>query len=73
MAGYSEYPSWSPGGDKLLFTRALSPTKSFYLIDAITTEQRRLGEGKFAVWSPNGQQIVFVTRKNGSDAIYSEY
>lgn len=60
-------PSFSPSGDRLVFTRYERGRSNLYRILTDGTGLRRLTspsepEADFATWSPNGQGIVFIDR-----------
>jgi Tol biopolymer transport system component len=67
--------SWSPDGQRLLFS-AVSPEKSseLYFVNADGSDLTRLtnaaGLDQDARISPDGQQIVFTSYRNGSKDVY---
>lgn len=68
------YPSWSPDGKEVVFTRRVPGTResSIYIVDVETRKERVLTsppEGfadKFAYWSPEGKRLVFI-RESSSE------
>ncbi len=71
-------PTWSPDRTKILFTSFLHGSgqadEEVYVMDADGSNMRRLthtpGEGTSswsADWSPDGEQIVFTSNRDGSD------
>ena len=67
---------WSPDGRQIAFARCRSQYSGasfecfIYVIRADGTAQRRLFKGDEPVWSPNGQELVFIGKADGGyDAI----
>ncbi|MDQ1317293.1 MAG: TolB protein, partial [Candidatus Poribacteria bacterium] len=69
------YPSFSPSGKKLIFTRSTNwnwfctpntPPAQFkiYTIDIDGSNERYLTDGYYAKWSPDGKKIVFQEKGN---------
>jgi TolB protein len=67
-------PAWSPGGDKLLFTRRYRGRTDVYVVRADGTDLRRLtkeaGLHSWPAWSPDGKRILFVRTLRKQAAIY---
>jgi TolB protein len=66
--------AWSPDGQKIAFTRVRTGrTFEIYEMNADGSEQRKLtseaGRGELA-WSPLGNRIAFVSRRDGNLEIY---
>jgi Tol biopolymer transport system component len=68
------YPSWSPDGRKIAFTRndALvtnsGTNEDIYVMDADGTGQKRLTDtnvDSYPAWSPDGSKIAFVSGRTG--------
>ena len=63
-------PSWSPDGQKLVFTAQIGGLTDLYIYDLAANELRRLTEDAFAdlqpAWSPDGNSIAFVTDRFGT-------
>jgi Tol biopolymer transport system component len=53
-------PAWSPDGTQLAFTVWENDGYSVYVVDADGSGQpRKLADGSFASWSPDGKRIAF--------------
>jgi Tol biopolymer transport system component len=59
-----QYPSWSPNGKELAFSREESGIRSIFVKDLSTGDERRITSGTFddiqASWSPDGRTILYV-------------
>lgn len=69
------HPSWSPDGQKILFTSGSVMTNiDIFVMDADGGNRRRLTEhperDRRAVWSPDGETIAFVSQRDGSVSIW---
>ena len=53
-------PEWSPGKDKIAFTRVVGDDVSVWVMDADGTNERRVTQGGGAVWSPDGRRLAFL-------------
>ena len=70
-----QHPSWSPDGQRILFTRGEVMTNiDIYAMDADGSGQLRLTEhperDQRAAWSPDGTQIAFVSQRDGDVAVW---
>lgn len=54
--GPGTYPSWSPHGDELVFSR----NSILYRVKLVGGRPKRIGTGDAPVWSPRGGEIAFV-------------
>ena len=54
------YPSWSPNGDRIVFSARRGGAEEIYVINVDGSGEARLTEGSDPDWSPDGQRIVFV-------------
>ena len=64
--------SWSPDGRQIAFDRCRTQRCGgfIYVAQSDGTKQRRLFKGDEPVWSPNGQELVFIGKADGGyDAI----
>jgi Tol biopolymer transport system component len=66
---YDSFPSWSPRGDLITFTRRVEGDFEIYTIRPDGTNARRLtnspGNDSHSAWSPNGEWIVFTSARMG--------
>lgn len=72
---FEQHPSWSPDGQKILFTRGSALTNmDIYVMNADGSGINRLTEhperDERAVWSPDGSQIAFVSQRDGHLTIW---
>jgi Tol biopolymer transport system component len=61
-AAYDTYPTWSPDGQRLAFTRDENGGSDIYVMNADGSQQTRLtfvGDGWDPDWSPDGELIAF--------------
>ena len=70
-----QHPSWSPDGEKILFTRGEVYTNlDVYAMNDDGSGAVRLTEHKErderATWSPTGDQIAFVSQREGEVAVW---
>jgi Tol biopolymer transport system component len=67
-------PSWSPDGQRIVFTSWRDRDWEIYVMNAGGGKHRNLtrneGWDGFPVWSPDGQRIAFVSRRDGNSEIY---
>jgi Tol biopolymer transport system component len=63
--------SWSPDGQKIVFTKAAD----LWLLDVPSNKLTQLTKQPtldyMGAWSPDGKTIAFTTRRNGTEEIYS--
>ena len=68
-------PSWSPEGDKLLFTSYMSGNPDLYLLNLRGGDMTRLagfaGLNIGGRWSPKGDKITLTLTKDGNPDIYT--
>jgi Tol biopolymer transport system component len=68
-------PSWSPDGQKIVFTSTRDGNAEIYTMNADGSGQTRItndpaGDGE-SVWSPDGTKIAFVSTRDGNRKIYT--
>ena len=74
--GNNSQASWSPSGDWFVFRNtAASGQIDLYLLGADGSGLLRLTDSaadeRYPDWSPDGNSVIFVSDKDGSDKIYS--
>ena len=72
---YNQSPKWSPKGDWILFTgRDERNVFDLFIVDPKTRKVKRLtqnqGNNTEAAWSPNGQNIVFSSTRDGVSKLF---
>jgi TolB protein len=73
--GFCDSPSWSPRGDKIVFTmRQAKSNYDLYIYDLPTTKITRLtknqGKNENPSWSPDGRFVTFCSNRSGKSEIY---
>lgn len=67
---WDNFPSWSPCGDRITFTRQVDGDFEIFTIKADGTELRQLthdhGNNAHSIWSADGQWIMFASSRMGS-------
>jgi len=64
----AEYPSWSPNGDLIAFTRSDFDHADIWAIRPDGTDERVLiRDAEYGAWSPDGREMVFARRGPGRD------
>lgn len=62
--GIEEYPSWSPNGREILFSRELAGIRNLFRKNIESGEESQLTGGRYddiqATWSPDGKTILFI-------------
>jgi len=68
-----EYPAWSPVDDWIAHRGCYGADCGLWITHADSGERRRLttggGDGQPA-WSPNGQQIAYISKEDGNFELY---
>jgi Tol biopolymer transport system component len=71
---YDFYPSWSPDGEKIVFTSERDGNYEIYIMDRNGYNQVRLtnndSEDIQPSWSPDGKHILFMSNRDGQFDIY---
>lgn len=71
---YDAQPSWSPGGEKIVFTSRRDGNPEIYVMTNTGADLRRLtsspGTDRQPAWSPDGTKIAFASNRGGSLGIW---
>jgi Tol biopolymer transport system component len=72
---FEQHPSWSPAGDRILFTMGDVMTNvDIWVMNADGSDRKRLTEheerDQRAAWSPDGNQIAFVSQRDGDVGVW---
>ena len=66
---WDNFPSWSPCGDRITFTRQVDGDFEIFTVNADGTELRQLtqdhGNNAHSIWSPDGRWIMFTSSRMG--------
>ena len=76
---YVENPFWSPNGKTIAFTGKVFTDNTFYqdqifIVDVDTCEIHQITSGSQNIapsWSPEGEELAFLSSRDGSWAIYT--
>lgn len=82
--GIDRFPAWSPDGAKIAFASERDGDFEIYAMDAVDTNNDGNGDNliKFTdnsasdvqpTWSPDGNQIAFISDRDGPEEIYVMY
>ena len=67
--GRGTQPSWSPGGNRIAFSRS-GPESGVWIMQSDGSQQRLLDQfGRSAVWSSSGRLIAYIRTTDGQDTI----
>jgi len=73
--GYNDSPSWSPIGDKIVFTKRNGTAFDIYIIDVVTKNEVQLtknsGSNENPSFSPEGGYILFSSNRNGKYELFT--
>jgi len=69
QGGEDSPAAWSPTGKQILFTRGYTKPV-LWLMNADGTNARAITDGEDAVWSPDGEQIAFISALEGFNELY---
>ena len=61
------FPSWSPDGSKILFSRK---NRLLFVRNMSDSSEHELGEGNYPCWAANGQEIIFTKGEYGYEQIW---
>ncbi|MBN1383722.1 MAG: PD40 domain-containing protein [Elusimicrobia bacterium] len=74
-SGYNDSPSWSPIGDKIVFTRKHGSVFDIYILDVAEKKEYRLTENSGSNENPSfsfdGRHIVFSSNRNGTYTLFT--
>jgi TolB protein len=67
--GVHYYPAWSPNGDRILYA---DDDGGIFSMNPDGTDPVRLADGNWAMWSPDGEYIVYTSyeNENGLEQLY---
>src|SRR5438034_1195405 len=69
-----EFPTWSPGGDKIAFKSDRDGNGEIYTMNVDGSRPTRLtnnpADEYYPAWSPTGSRIAFVSNRDGNYEIY---
>jgi Tol biopolymer transport system component len=70
--GSDAFPTWSPDGTRIAFTRRQTSDSGIYVMNADGSSQIKLTNGSdaFPAWSPDGTRIAFTRWQTSDSAIY---
>ena len=75
-AFFDGYPTWSPDGQKILFSSDRDGALNIYVMNQDGTNVVRLtttaapAQDRFPTWSPDGSKILFESNRSGGSEIY---
>jgi TolB protein len=80
-AADESYPDWSPGGNRIAFSRGTEGARDVYVMRMgpqgdSTNRPRNLTSGSASddydpSWSPNGEKLAFTSDRTGDEDIWS--
>jgi eukaryotic-like serine/threonine-protein kinase len=66
--GVDEYPTWSPDGSRIAFSRDVSGYRNLFIRNLENGQERQLtfeqADNTQPAWSPDGRQLLFVKANN---------
>lgn len=76
-AATNSFPAWSPGGTQIMFTAYKNENNDLFMMNAdgsnVTQITNTAGDDWAAVWSPDGNTIVFLSDRDNAPGIYDLY
>lgn len=75
-AGVDSEPAWSPQGDKIVYAHQTGATGTPFIVNVVSADGSNpvtiagTGDNRYPSWSPDGQQVIMRSSRDGANAIW---